>query len=221
MVPIKQMLANRANYGGMRSTSAVRYLVIHYTGNDWDSAESNGTYFQKNVTKTSAHYFVDDDSIVQSVPDNYTAYAVGGVSRYKHPSCRNSNSISIEICDMTKNGKVYPTEKTIQNAAELTLKLMKKYKIPITNVIRHYDVTGKNCPAYWVKDPKGWETFKKRVLEADEVVEKSKMIVDGKEVEVERILKDGKNYIWIRSIGEQLGYEIGNKGNIAVLTSKK
>lgn len=158
MVTIKQKRANRSNYGLSRNTSSIKYICIHYTGNDKDSDESNGTYFANNIIKASAHYFVDDDSITQSVPDNYVAYSVGG-SKYSNCSttgggkyygkCTNANSISIELCDVTKNGTVYPSVKTIANAIELTQSLMKKYNILASNVIRHFDVTGKNCPSYW------------------------------------------------------------------------
>lgn len=155
---MKKNLANPKNYGGERSTGNIKYIVIHYTGNDGDTDESNGKYFHNNVVKASAHYFVDDDSVTQSVPDNCVAWSVGG-SKYSNCSqtgggkyykkCTNANSISIEICDDVKNGKVYPSAKTIANALDLTKSLMKKYGIPAANVIRHFDVNGKGCPAYW------------------------------------------------------------------------
>lgn len=154
----KTNIANKANYGGKRSTDKIKYIVIHYTTNDGDTDENNGKYFANNIVKASAHYFVDDDSVTQSVPDNYIAYAVGG-SKYKncsttgggkyHGKCTNTSSISIELCDDVKNGVVYPSAATIANAVELTKELMKKYGIPKENVIRHFDVTGKSCPAYW------------------------------------------------------------------------
>lgn len=146
---IKTNLANRKNYGNARSTSTIKYIVIHYTGNDGDTDENNGKYFHNNVVNASAHYFVDDDSITQSVPDNYVAWHCGGKT-YKHKQCRNSNSIGIEICDDVRNGTIYPSAKTIANVLELVAYLMNKYSIPKENVIRHYDVTGKHCPAYWI-----------------------------------------------------------------------
>ena len=154
----KTNLANKENYGGKRLTDAIKYIVLHYTANDGDTDENNGKYFANNIVKASAHYFVDDDSVTLSVPVNYIAYAVGG-TKYNNCSktgggkyygkCMNANSISIELCDDVKNGTIYPSAKTIENALELTKALMDKYDIPISNVIRHFDVTGKPCPAYW------------------------------------------------------------------------
>lgn len=162
MVPIKTQIANKSNYGTKRPVSNIKYIVIHYTGNDGDSDESNAKYFKNNIVKASAHYFVDDNSITQAVPDDYSAYAVGGkkwnnAGGRLYGTANNSNSISIELCDAVKNGTIYPTQKTINNAIELTQYLMKKYNIPLHRVIRHYDVTGKTCPAYWVNDAK-WES---------------------------------------------------------------
>lgn len=145
-VPIKTKIAHKSNYGGKRAN--IKYIVLHYTANDGDTDEGNGNYFANNIVKASAHYFVDDDSVTQAVPDNYIAYHCGA-TKYKHKTCRNANSIGIELCDDVKNGKIYPSAKTIENALWLTNTLMKKYNIPQSNVIRHYDVTGKLCPAYW------------------------------------------------------------------------
>ena len=163
MVQIKVNIANRANYGRQRDLSAIKYINIHYTGNDGDSDENNGKYFADKIVKASAHYFVDDDSITQSVPDNYIAYSVGG-KKYNNGGGRlygtvnNSNSINIELCDTVKNGVVVPTQKTINNAIELTQMLMKKYNIPAHRVIRHFDVNGKECPRYWVSDA-SWKSY--------------------------------------------------------------
>lgn len=155
---LKTNIANKANYGSKRDLSTIKYIVIHYTANDGDTDENNGKYFKNNVVQVSAHYFVDDDSVTQSVPDDYVAYSVGG-SKYSdcaitgggklHGKATNYNTLNIEICDDVRNGTVYPSEKTIENAVELTKKKMKEYNIPKENVIRHFDVSGKRCPAYW------------------------------------------------------------------------
>ena len=163
---LKSKIANKNNYGSARAVSKIKYIVIHYTGNDGDHDESNANYFANNIVKASAHYFVDDDSVTQSVPDNHIAYSVGG-KKYAtcdktgggklYGKCTNTNSISIELCDTVKNGVIYPTDKTIANALELTKSLMKKYNIPADRVIRHFDVNGKACPAYWTNFKK-WES---------------------------------------------------------------
>lgn len=168
---IKEKLANSGNYGGSRNASQIRYLVYHYTGNDGDSAANNAAYFQQNIVKASAHYFVDDTTVWRSVPDLKVAWAVGG-SKYPnadktgggtmHGIITNTNSISIEMCDTIRNGVYQASEATLANAAALGRELMEKYHIPIENVYRHFDVTGKHCPSYLVNAQK-WAEFKKRL----------------------------------------------------------
>lgn len=158
----KTNIAHKGNYGGSRSLSAIKYIVIHYTANDGDKDETNGVYFKNNDVDSSAHYFVDSDSVTQSVPDNYIAWHCGGGIQGSgghsfYGKCKNTNSIGIEICDDLKNGVIYPSAKTIENVLALTKALMKKYNVPKSNVIRHFDVTGKHCPAYWVDDAK-WKS---------------------------------------------------------------
>lgn len=170
MVDIKIKTANRSNYGGKRNIADIKYIVIHYTANDGDTDEGNGNYFANNIVGASAHYFVDDDSITRSVPDDYIAWAVGG-SKYKYKKggtfygkCTNANSISIELCDTKKNGVYDFTEATMKNAADLVKLLMKKYTVPVERVVRHYDVTGKVCPKPFVDDEKAWKEFKERLV---------------------------------------------------------
>lgn len=218
MVRIKEQLACRSNYGGRR-TNKIEWIVMHYTGNDGDSDESNARYFESPLNPVaSAHYFVDDDSITRSVPDEFVAYHCGAQS-YKHAHCRNANSIGVELCDARRDGAIMATEKTLQNAAELVYWLCKQYNIPYDHIITHYMVTGKLCPAYWVHGD-GLIRFRKQVEEVGEVVEQAKMIVDGKSVPVERILKNGTNYIKIRDVAKALNLEVGFQGNIAVLSRK-
>ena len=145
-VNIRKYPANAGNVGGTRAASGIRYIVIHYTGNDGDTALNNAKYYAGNVVKTSAHYFVDAKEVIQSVDDLRVAWAGGGTL---HGRCLNANSISIEICDAKKDGAYAPDARAVERALALTRELMKKYNIPASNVIRHFDVTGKLCPAYW------------------------------------------------------------------------
>lgn len=168
---IKEQLANSGNYGGSRNASQIRYLVYHYTGNDGDRAANNAKYFQNNIVKASAHYFVDDTTVWRSVPDLKVAWSVGG-SKYANADktgggtmygvISNTNSLSIEMCDTIRNGVYQASEATLANAAALGRELMEKYHIPIENVYRHFDVTGKHCPSYLVNAQK-WAEFKKRL----------------------------------------------------------
>ena len=160
-----KILANRINYGSKRNTKNIKWLPIHYTANDGDSAKGNGNYFKNNKPKASAHYFVDDDVIVNSVPDDYIAYAVGG-KKYNNNGgkyygvCTNTNSLSIELCDTKRNGKSDLSSETRKNAIELARHLCKKYKIDKNHIIMHYQVNGKLCPKYFVEDTKAWKKFK-------------------------------------------------------------
>lgn len=167
---IKTNYAHPKNYGVERGKDRIKYLVYHYTANDGDSDEANAKYFHDRIVKASAHYFVDNDSITQSVPENMIAFSVGGKKLnsggYLNGICTNTNSISIELCDSKKNGRYDFTENTLEQAIELGKAMMDKYNIPIERVVRHYDVTGKICPRPFVEDVGYWITFKGRLIDS-------------------------------------------------------
>lgn len=88
-----------------------------------------------------------------------------GAKVYKHTECRNSNSIGIEMCsDKDSKGNYVITPATVNNAVELTKYLMNKYNIDKNHIVRHFDVTGKNCPAPWVTDQSQWIAFKDKLV---------------------------------------------------------
>lgn len=165
---LHELKAAPGNHGGTRAASQIKYIVFHYTANDGDTAENNARYYHSNVREASAHYFVDDREVWRSVPDLTVAWAVGGK---KYASCaqsgggamhgiiNNTNSLSIELCDTERNGAYQASEATRANAIALCVELMEKYSIPLSNVYRHFDVTGKLCPAYFVDEP-AWIAFK-------------------------------------------------------------
>lgn len=175
-----EQLAASGNYGGSRTASQIKYLVFHYTGNDGDKAANNASYFQYNIVKASAHYFVDDTTVYLSVPELKVAWSVGG-SKYANADktgggtmygvINNTNSISIEMCDTIRNGIYQASEATLENAAALGRELMAKYNIPIDNVYRHFDVTGKHCPSYLINERK-WAAFKSRLEDVEMDVKK-------------------------------------------------
>lgn len=156
--------AARGNYSPGRA-GPIQYIVVHYTANQEDTAKNNADYFAWTVTKTSAHYFVDRDEIWQSVREEDTAWHCGS-SHPVHPCCRNSNSIGVEMCDSA--GEV--PEKVRERTAGLVRELMERYQVPPERVLRHYDVTGKKCPAPWVDHPGAWEEFKS-MLEVEDLTE--------------------------------------------------
>lgn len=217
---LKKNLADKSNYGSSRKAKSIKYIVIHYTANDGDHDESNGNYFHNNKVGASAHYFVDSDSITQSVPDNYIAYAVGGDHRgalgggSKYKICTNSNSISIELCDDKKNGTIYPSKATIDNAIELTKILMEKYNIPQSHVIRHFDVNGKLCPAYWVKDSLWKKEFWNLLTEDKPSPAPIKKVYSGKFPEVPPNLKKGSKGTQVNRLQKYLNW-YGSYGLVA------
>ena len=150
--------ANGANFARGR-TQPIEFLVIHYTANNGDTVQNNLDYFAGNAVGASAHYFVDENGYGQSVKDQDTAWHCGA-NQYKHPDCRNANSIGIELCSKKDSrGNYYFMDQTVYNAAALARQLMQTYGIDRAHVLRHYDVTGKRCPAPMVDNPTLWENF--------------------------------------------------------------
>ena len=135
----------------------IKYIVVHYTGNKGDTAYNNTVYFKNQYRGSSAHYFVDEKEIWQCVEDKNTAWHCGTKGKYYHNDCRNANSIGVEMCNsVTRN------EDVENKTAELVKMLMDKYNIPIDNVIRHYDVTHKECPVTMI-DNNAWTSFKIKI----------------------------------------------------------
>ena len=156
--------SHAGNYAAGRS-GPVEYIVIHYTSNQGDTAKNNADYFAREKVGASAHYFCDENEIWQSVKDSDTAWHCGAKT-YRHPDCRNANSIGVEICMNDKTGAV--RQGSIATAAELVCYLMQRYGVPVDRVIRHYDVTGKYCPGPMVDDPALWAAFKQSLTQTED-----------------------------------------------------
>lgn len=158
MLPINKYITKRNRT--ISNRSSIKYLTIHYVG-AVSSAKNNCVYFYSTYRGASAHYFVDDNSIWQCVENKDIAWHCG--ADYYYNGCRNSNSIGIEMCCYKKNGTLDMSDATINNTLDLAAYICKKYNIPISRVVRHYDVSHKNCPAPFVKDPSRWTDFKNRL----------------------------------------------------------
>lgn len=219
---INKLLANSGNYTRGR-TRSVKYIVVHYTANNGDTAKGNCNYFSTGGRNASAHYFVDENGIYQSVADNDTAWAVGTKANlYVHADCRNNNSISVEMCSRKDgSGKYYIKEDTISNAVELVKELMIKHNVTISNVLRHYDVTGKNCPEPFVRDISQWTTFIKRLEEKEMDKTKIKISVNGTSKTLEGFNVEGTNYVTIRDMCELLGVTVGYDGGTKTVVLSK
>lgn len=166
----------RAKHYGGKNTP--KYIVVHYTANGGSTAtaKSNANYFSSTDREASAHYVVDEgDTVYCCVPPSNAAYAVGdsGKGRLKG-IVTNYNSISIEMVSHSNAQGYYIPEKTIENTAELIKQLMSRYGIPINNIVRHYDVTGKLCPKPYIDNAK-WEQFIKKIERGnDEMTEQER-----------------------------------------------
>lgn len=169
------------NLNRLGDTSRIKYIVIHYVGAT-GGAEANCRYYASKYIGASAHYYVGfGGEIWQSVEDGDIAWHCGAKA-YRHPECRNSNSIGIELCVRNKGSQAaesrdwYFEEATVTAATMLTRELMEKYGVPADRVIRHYDVTGKICPNPYVYNHTAhtWEAFKAAIAKKkpEEAVQK-------------------------------------------------
>ena len=153
-------LAKSISYGKKRELKNIDFIVVHFTANVNDTAKNNVDYFATgNQRNAGAHYFVGRDGVAESIPANFVAWAVGDKQAKlngggsKMNVCFNYNSVSVELCDFRKwNDKIA----TI--AAEFISALRHDLLINRANIIRHYDVTGKLCPAPLVDD-EAWAKF--------------------------------------------------------------
>ncbi|MDD6380296.1 MAG: peptidoglycan recognition family protein [Lachnospiraceae bacterium] len=138
----------------------VKGIVVHYTANPGSTAMENRNYFEglKDSHKTfaSSHFVVGlDGEIIQCIPTKEVAYASND---------RNSDTLSIECCYYAENGRF--TEKTYSSLVKLCAYLCHRFGLTSDDIIRHYDVTGKNCPKYFVEHPKAWKQFRADVKTA-------------------------------------------------------
>ena len=140
------------NYTRGRGGNPVNTVVVHYTGTN-ASAHNNLLYFSRNSAGASAHYFIDrDGTLCQSVSESDTAWHAGNWPVNQH-------SVGIECVSAGEDF----TEAQVATLGELVRDLMARYGIPEGSVIRHYDVTGKLCPAPYV-DASKWAALKSRIL---------------------------------------------------------
>ena len=143
--------------------SEINGIVVHYVGNPGTTAQQNRDYFESlknqsgsNTTSVSSNFIIGmDGEIIQCVAIDEMAYA---------SNTRNSDTVSIECCHPGKDGRF--TEETYASLVRLTAWLCRELDLKPKDVIRHYDITEKACPKYFVDHPDEWKEFLKDVKEA-------------------------------------------------------
>ena len=138
----------------------VKYIVIHWVGNAGSTARANYNYFENAKNKktyVSAHYIIGlEGEILWCIPETEIAY---------HAKEANSYSIGIENCQPGWDGKF--NSKTYASLIKLCAYLCIKYDLnPEEALLRHYDVTQKVCPKYYVNHPEEWDRLKWDVKKA-------------------------------------------------------
>jgi len=138
----------------------VNAIVIHYIGNPGTTAMQNRNYFANlsvtQETRASSNFIVClDGSIIQCIPVYEIAYA---------SNARNADTLSIEICHYDDTGRF--TRDSYNSAIRLTAWLLDRFGLTSDDIIRHYDVSGKECPLYFVENEDAWELFKADVAKA-------------------------------------------------------
>ena len=136
------------------ATNKITGIVVHYTANPGATAMNNRDYFEglkdSHITKASSNFVVGlEGEIVQCVPTWEIAYA---------SNSRNIDTVSIECCHPDETGIF--NKKTYQSMVDLCAWLCLKFDLDENDVIRHYDVTGKICPKYFVENEDAWRKFK-------------------------------------------------------------
>jgi N-acetyl-anhydromuramyl-L-alanine amidase AmpD len=133
----------------------IKDIVIHYVGNPGTTAQQNHDYYGNPDSEVSSHFIVGlDGEIIQCVPLNEKSAA---------SNWRNIDTVSIEVCHPDSTGEF--TEQTYASLVKLTAWLSELCNLDTNHIIRHYDITGKNCPLYFVEHQDKWEQFKEDVNE--------------------------------------------------------
>lgn len=150
---VKLLSLNRYSRPGI-ALNDVKGIVIHYVGNPGTTAMENRNYFEglkdSHATKASSHFIIGmDGEIVQCIPTKEIAYASNN---------RNKDTIAIKCCHPDESGKF--TKETYESLIHLTGYLCYRFGLDENDLIRHYDVTGKMCPLYYVKHEDAWNEWK-------------------------------------------------------------
>lgn len=190
MFNIVQNLTGYNFSNASRGVGDIKYIVIHYYGS-LGTAKAVSNYFAGAYRGASAHYALDEgEDIYQCVLDEDVAWHCGTKGDY-YSTCRNSNSIGIEVRPYkVSTATMYAsdrdwhfTDEIVDRLVEFTKYLMQEYGIDADHVVRHYDVTHKQCPRPWQGDDVNtyygetgnalWAKFKARLTQEEQEEEES------------------------------------------------
>ncbi len=151
----------------------VTHIVIHWVGNPGSTAMENCNYFEslkEGGTYASAHYIVGlQGEIIQCIPESELAY---------HAGPANSYSIGIENCHPDQGGKF--NSATYVSLVSLCANICRRYGLnPEEALLRHYDITGKICPKYYVEHPIAWKQLKEDVKKVLDILEEDQVLIDA------------------------------------------
>jgi len=152
---VDKQLIHKGKARSGRKLKSVENIVVHYTANPGTSAQNNRDYFDKEDTEVCSHFVIGiDGEIIQCLPIDEKSAASNE---------RNIDTISIEVCHENEDGKF--SEKAMESLTKLTAWLCNNSGLEGKDVIRHYDITGKICPKYFVDNPTAFKEFKNSVDE--------------------------------------------------------
>lgn len=196
-------ISNYNRPGSMRSRTTA--VACHYIGNPGTSAQANRNYFENlrttHTTKASAHYIIGlDGEVIQMIPEEEISWCTNSANAY---------TISIEACHPDKTGEF--TEATYKAYVELCADICERWGLDPLNggLIRHYDVTRKVCPKWFIDHPDAWERFRRDVAAAmqhetgwaeEDGGRRFYLDANGKYV-INDWYKDGENWYWFDGAG--------------------
>lgn len=152
-------------------------VVIHWTANKGKGANAMAhyRYFKNSTNYASAHYFVDSTQILRIIPENEMAYHVGAKTyrTTKFGSYPNNCLVGVEMCINPESN----FSETYKRSVWLCADILKRYGLTVNELVRHYDITGKDCPRYFTHDDEAqaflgvtaaqaWKQFQEDVAEA-------------------------------------------------------
>lgn len=148
-------------------------IVMHYTATPGATAVQIRNGFERLQDRATAHYAIDwTGSIIEALPADavawhcgttspapqmgdgkpYTARGRALINRARGVFTPNYSTVGIELCHQYSTGALAQT--TLNAAAWLVARLLKKYRLPIEAVTTHYEIVGwKLCPKWFINGP--------------------------------------------------------------------